>query len=330
MALEVLPENFFARLFSYFGLTISSFMLLSGIFLSQTGLSSVVNPAMWVVASFASLVFSYSVRSYISRNFGLVVVLLVLLVIFLIFLHNRFHEALNAYLLTSIDSNIVRITFSFTYIFLPCSLFCIALVSYRKHDLSVPEEVPLKISEAVKAQVLDNPIFYEDFSIEATIEHLESADNRRIRVDLTANMVVRNRTGESLTMPHRYSRSTGSFRLNKLTVNGKPRDIRDPSIHAGDGIRATDIIPPKGVIEISAAMTEYFEHDDAHLYSCFDCPADKFSLLVSNLSPDKLEVVIEKNNLDSATYERDGDTIKWESNGALLPHQGARLVWKMV
>jgi len=329
MAIEVIPENFLARILSYFGLTASSLLLLSGVFLSQSGLGSVVNPAMWIVSAVFALLFAYSIRTYISRHFLAVLVLAVLCYFCFVYGYVYYGSSLVSSLSQAIDPQLISLSTSFVSLFVPCTLFSITLVSHKKHELLVKDDLPDRIRNAVNEQVIVNPIYYKSFDVDANIEYRESSPEGKVRIDLTVAMVIVNRSGKQFQVPHRYARSTGHFRLNKLIVNGMARDISDPSMQHGDGFRSTDSIEPKSEMTIVASLTEFFSHDDVQLYSCFDCSAESFTLKVSNLSPSELGIHIQNNNNDNATSRRDGSVLSWQSESALLPNQGARLAWQI-
>jgi len=329
MSADIIPENFLQKVFSYYGLTASSFIMLSGVFISQAGLEGVINPANWIVSSAASIIVAYSLRHYVSNNFIIflsvsVFSYIVYLVFIKLHIENYFINGT-----TENNENLYAKTLNILNLFIPCFLFSLSLVSYKKHDLRTIEDLPIEIQEATTFQIEDNPLYYESFTIDANIEYIEKSEKNRVRIDLVVSMVFVNRSGQDIDQNHRYSKTTGDFRLNKLSVDGKQKDISDPSIHTGDGIRAVDIIPAKSSVNVTVSITEFFDHDDTHVYSCFDCSAKKFILTVSNLSPESLSIFIEKNNKDNAVYKREGNVVKWESEGALLPHQGARLVWRI-
>ena len=169
---------------------------------------------MWVVAAVFAILFAYSVRTYISANFLVILVTSLVFYGLFIYVYATHSAAVTSSLSPSIDAQLLALGTSFITLFIPCALFAIVLVSHKKHELKVKDDLPTKIQDSVRRQLIENPIYYKSFDVDANIEYLSDNSEGSVRIDLTVTMVVFNRTGNQFQIPHRYSRSTGHFRLN--------------------------------------------------------------------------------------------------------------------
>lgn len=325
--IEFVPDNFLSKIFQYYGLKSTSFIMLSGIVISGLGFDSIVNPTVWVISSFAAIIIGYAFRRRIGRS-------LPKSIVFTFFLWASL-VATNI----GISRDSVPIPIEVTqHVFYPVMsqavtlfIFAIGLVvpfiSYKKEEQLSVEDMPTDTSQKLFEILSSDPIFYEKFFCDAYIEKTEG--NQAVRIDTEILMEVRNRSGQDLEFPQVFPRLTEGFRLHSFQVNDTLRDLSSPKYNSEDGVRISTTIPAKSSIRVKVKMTEFFPENGYELYVCYDHAAASYRFSLKNHTPEVVGAWIEPLSINPPDPVTEDSCLIWEARTPLFPFQGVRVVWKL-
>lgn len=320
--IEFVPEGFFQDLFSYFGTQSSSFILFSGVAISGLGLTDYINPTIWLTAAVAAMICSYSLRHYVTARYLLVIAISAMVTLIGVTLVVAYADTI-AVFIAGLNSTRYGLMSLFSF-FAVSTIFCTNYISYRKFQLSIISEIPEAIHKSILLNVYDNKLYYSNFAYRVEIS---SSTAGNITVDTMISMVVQNRAGTTEMFSSRYPAPTGAILLRSLRVNSVAKDLDDPALRSGDGIRSMDVVPAKGSLSIDVHITEKFPNKYNEIFTAYALPAEAFSIEVTNHVADTIKIWLEPLHSESAIPVRSGKSLTWTSSGAILPNQGVRLFW---
>lgn len=323
--MQALSETFFSDVFSYFGIKASSLILLSGVVISGFGLTDIINPAIWLVASISAMIISYSLRHYISARY--MVVLLLSVAIFLAV--TAFVAIIGVRPLfpaTVVASPLFDPVCAFAAFLFASLLFSLNFVSYKKLIEASPTDLPASMVTALKGGVYSNPFYYELMEYEVELFPIDT-DANSVRKVFSVTLIVRNRTSETRAFLSRYHTPPGTFELLSAKTDGQPRDLDDRRIYSKDGLLLSDSIPGRGSIKIEVKMLERAPAADDDLFTAYSCFAEQFRFTATNHAESGITMWIEPLHGQESLPVRRGRTLTWTSDVAILPNQGVRLHW---
>lgn len=322
---EFVPESAFSRVFDYYGFPQSSFLLFSGILFSGLGFEDIVNPAFWTVSCIVAIFIAYSLRSYIPASYGWV--FLAILVAVMTAIAGGFSDLGKAFFSSHWAGNeLESVLLRFATLTLVAVIVAIGFVSHRKHSDRMLLDLPTRIVEPLKRNVIDNPFFYRNFQVEIFVERV----GERLRADVDIQTRVQNRTQQEQVYAHTYSKVANDSMLKQVKVGGRSRDILDPNTHTRNAIKLSDTVPPGGAIDIEVKITDWLPVEGSEIFTCYSMPAETFRLAVFTQAGVSIETWLDILSADQARPERSDGCLIWESAHGMLPNQGVRLCWRMI
>jgi hypothetical protein len=317
---ELVPDNFFQEVFSYYGLKSSSFFLFSGIAVSGLGLDDYINPALWILAASIGLVLAYSVRDYVTERYGL------LLSLFLCsLLAIGIAASLSPAGPSPVDTWPERLAFVAIAAVLVASVSML-MTSYRKHNESRSVEAPPPIKAAIARFITDAGLYYPSFAYRVVARPAATVPKVELKMELkfsVGSYAPRNR--EFIA---RFPKSTEQFELRKLIVAGVSISTDNPSIWGDDAVRITQVIPRGETVEFVVETVEVFEGFDSELYAAYEYPAEHFSFVLDHGACPNHVFWVEALHNQRNDRPEEGSRISWTADHPLLPFQGLRLLWR--
>jgi hypothetical protein len=322
---ENLSETFLGDVFRYFGVRSSSLVLLTGVVISSLGLGTFINPTFCLVASYAGMLIAYSLRTYVWPRYirtlvGCLVFSSILVGAFL--LADR-QPAIADFIRTTPTAWQFITTLAF---FLFSIQFCVCLISYRRLAETIPSDLPPPIIEVLRAAVHDAPLFYKLVKYELKIH--DQQGQQGFACNYVVTLEYKNRAARTTSFPSRYHTQKGKFELGSIRINGEPRDIEDPSLKKGNGIEVEVVIPPEKSTTVEVAINTVVADMGNDLFTCFDYPAERFDITVTDLTQGSVAFWIEPLHSQKRECGREKNVLDWRSQMGLLPNQGVRVHWE--
>ncbi len=322
---EFVPEETFRKVFDYYGIPQSSVLIFSGILASGLGFEAVINPAFWTVSSFVAIFLGYSLRSYVPSNYAAVLAAIALLAAVAagLALSEPGAEILaRAWTRTGPGA----VATQFLALVAATLIIAVGFISHRKHSERIALDLPGEIVAALRAEIVDQPFFYEAFRVEMHIE--ENPAGTGLRADIDIETVIRNRTSRSQPYPHTYSKTSETSALRQVRVDAAHRDIDDPNVHTPNSIRLSDVVAPRGRIEIAVKISDQLPASGSQIFTSFGMPARAFEFAATSHCGDRYLFWLDVLAGGARGPERRHRALTWSSAYGTLPNQGVRLNWR--
>lgn len=314
----------FKHISSYYGLKSSSSILLSGVTLSGLGLADIINPTVWLVASISAMGLAYSLRSYISAKYWIVLLCSVAFILLLGTIA----------LAVSRNSDLVSVITSFPFHNIGLSYFgfllfglCISItiISYKKMSLETSSILPERIINTLNEQIYKTPLFFKEFKYEVEISDL---NNGTVELQTSIQRVISNRTSAKqiysgfIPTPHQ------NFTLHSITIGDEVVDLANPTLYSKGGVNIQQTIDEKSELVMKIRLSEQFPDFGSELYTVYRYPTEQLKFHLLNHSSKSIKTWVEPlhNDTTSRTH-RNENTLHWESSAGILPNQGLRLFW---
>ncbi len=314
----------------YFGVNWTGFTALSGILLSGFGLAGYLNPAVWTFGALVGLMFGYSIRSYITDRYMLLVVLTALFWAVVGFI------ALYPWLENSKQESVSLVDkfwvpggyeagFATLMIALAISLsIAILIVSYKKLYVLSPVEIPENFRSHIKTIFEGGTVFRRGMRYDLKFSpQPEPEDGVVLNVRIAYELV--NMGKVKLPEDVTYRGAPGRYDIVKFCVGDEDYAGDVKNQEGGEDVKIRKDVYPNQPLKVELETIERYPAEGNDFFTTH-LPCDGFTVAFDTTQ----EITVWGHDMSPEKFVRDteGETRLWKREGALLPFHGVRLFWR--
>lgn len=194
----------------------------------------------------------------------------------------------------------------------------------QRESQLLQSRLPDHIQRAIFKHANGSPMYYSRFDYIVELTHVGSNTEYVMTVDFE----LVNVSDHSHTVVSQYPIPTKDFEVRAAAIAGRDIDLDDPNNYSGGSLNLRHSMAPGEACSFAVTMMKRFPEHDSDLFTAYRYPADRFSFKAINHSGSALQMWLEMLNAQGVQPRRVGDTLEWQAEDPILPHQGVRLFWR--